>query len=118
MSKPYEKSLIIALSGLLLLSGVSVWRIGYAQRAIPLPPPPTIIWPDERSADPERWTQEDVTPEQKYDTARKEAVAAQQIALDYCKSLPTSDQALCLAQSRLEFEKEMSDIKVKFGIKR
>lgn len=118
MAKPYEKSLIITLSGLMLLAGMGAGRDSYAQRAIPLPPPPPIIWPDERSADPARWSQEDVTPEQKFDTARKEAVAAQQIALDHCKSLPISDQALCLAQSKLEFEKEMADIKMKFGISR
>lgn len=118
MAKPYEKSLIIALSGLIFLTGLSLGRDGHAQRVIPLPAPPPIIWPDERSADPARWTQEDVTQEQKFDTARKEAVAAQQIALDHCKSLPLSDQALCLAQSRLEFEKEMADIKIKFGITR
>ena len=118
MAKPYEKSLIVTISGLLCLAGVGVGQDSYAQRSLPLPPPPPIIWPDERSADPARWTQEDVTQEQKFNTARNEAVAAQQIALDYCKSLPMSDQALCLAQSRLEFEKEMADLKTKFGIKR
>lgn len=118
MVKPYEKSLIFTLSGLLFLAGMGVSGDVTAQRQIPLPPPPPIIWPDERPADPARWTQEDVTPEQKFDTARKEAVAAQQIALDYCKSLPVSDQALCLAQSKLEFEKELADIKSKFGITR
>lgn len=118
MAKPYEKSLIMTLSCLMLVAGVVAGRDSHAQRVIPLPPPPPIIWPDERSADPARWTQEDVTQEQKFDTARKEAVAAQQIALDHCKSLPTSDQALCLAQSKLEFEKEMAEIKTKFGIAR
>jgi len=118
MAKPYEKSLIMTLSGLMLLASVVAGRDSHAQRVIPLPPPPPIIWPDERSADPARWTQEDVTQEQKFETARKEAVAAQQIALDHCKSLPSSDQALCLAQSRLEFEKEMAEIKTKFGMTR
>jgi hypothetical protein len=118
MVNPHEKSLIMALSGLIFLAGISVGRDSHAQRVIPLPPPPPIIWPDERSADPARWTQEDVTQEQKFDTARKESLAAQQIARDYCRSLPVSDQALCLAQSKLEFEKEMADIKTKFGITR
>lgn len=118
MAKPYEKSLIVTLSGMLCLTGISVGQASHAQRVIPLPPPPPIIWPDERSAEPARWTQEDVTQEQKFDTARKEAVAAQQIALENCKSLPMSDQALCLAQSRLEFEKEMRDTRATFGITR
>lgn len=118
MAKPYEKSLIISITGLLCLAGLGVGQVSHAQRSLPLPPPPPIIWPDERPADPARWTQEDVTPEQKFNTARNEAVAAQQIALEHCKSLPISDHALCLAQSRLEFEKEMTDLKNKFGIKR
>jgi hypothetical protein len=118
MAKPYEKSLIMMLSALICLTGISVGQESRAQRSLPLPPPPPIIWPDERSPDPARWTQEDVTQEQKFNTARKEAVAAQQIALEHCKSLPISDQALCLAQSRLEFEKEMADLKNTFGITR
>jgi len=88
----------------------------YAQRAVPLPAPPPIIWPDERPADPARWTEEDITPEQKYQTARKESLAAHQIAQTYCKTLPVSDQSICSAQARLEFEKELSEIKIRFGI--
>lgn len=118
MAKPYEKSLIIMLCGLFCLTGMVVGQDSHAQRRLPLPPPPPIVWPDERSADPARWTQEDVTQEQKFDTKRKEAVAAQQIALDFCRTLPISDQSLCLAQSKLEFEKEMSDLKTKFGVTR
>ena len=118
MSKPYEKSLMLTLSSLVLLTGVTLGAEGYAQRVLPLPPPPPIIWPDERPVEPARWTQEDVTQEQKFDTARKESMAAQQMALDHCKTLATSDQALCTAQSKLEFEKELSDIKIKFGIMR
>ena len=116
MAKPYGKSLIIASTGLIFWATATLTCDALAQRTIPLPPPPPIIWPDERPADPARWTQEDVTQEQKYETARKESLAAHQIAQDYCKSLPKADQALCLAQSRLEFEKELSDIKTKFGI--
>lgn len=118
MAKPFEKTLIIALSGVIVLLGTSIGTFAHAQRVIPLPPPPPIIWPDERPAEPERWTQEDVTPEQKYETARKESLAAQQEAQKYCKTLPVSDQALCLAQSRVEFEKEMAEIKARFGVTR
>jgi hypothetical protein len=118
MAKPYEKFLILTSSSLVLMAGMTFWKEGYAQRIVPLPPPPPIIWPDERPTEPARWTQEDVTQEQKFDTARKEAIAAQQMALDYCKTLPTSEQPLCTAQSKLEFEKELSEIKIKFGILR
>ncbi|MDN3986510.1 hypothetical protein [Zwartia vadi] len=116
MAKPFEKSLIIVLSGLSFFAGMGLFGQSHAQRVVPLPPPPPIIWPDERPADPARWTQEDVTPEQRYDTARKESVAAHQIAKDYCLSLPKADQAVCLAQARLEYEREMSEIKMRFGV--
>lgn len=118
MAKPYENPLVLVLLSLVLLTGVMFGADGYAQRAVPLPPPPPIIWPDERPVEPARWTQEDVTQEQKFDTARKEAIAAQQIALDHCKTLVTPDQVLCTAQSKLAFEKELSDIKIKFGVMR
>jgi hypothetical protein len=116
MTKPHERSLIVMLSFLAILSGVSLGGVSHAQRSLPLPPPPPIIWPDERPAEPARWTQEDVTPEQKYETARKESVAAQQVAVDMCKTLPQIDQAVCLAQTRLEYAKEMADIKARFGV--
>lgn len=54
MAKPYEKSLILTLSGLLFLTGMGLGGAVSAQRQIPLPPPPPIIWPDERPTDPER----------------------------------------------------------------
>ncbi len=118
MAKPYESSLFFTFSLLFLLVGMIPSGNLHAQRIIPLPAPPTIIWPDERPADPARWTQEDITPEQQYETARKESVAAQQIALAFCKTLPVADQAICLAQARVEYAKEMADIKVRFGITR
>lgn len=116
MAKPYEKTLFFSLSLTLLLTGLMSAGNLYAQRVLPLPAPPPIIWPDERPADPARWTEEDITPEQKYETARKESVAAHQIAQTHCKTLPVSDQSICSAQARLEFEKELADIKIRFGV--
>ena len=118
MAKPYRNPSFFCLCLALLLSGALTTKDAYAQRSVPLPPPPPIIWPDERPADPARWTEEDITPEQKYETARKESVAAQHIALTYCKTLPIADQALCNAQARLEFEKELAEIKIRFGMTR
>ncbi|MDO9023938.1 hypothetical protein [Zwartia sp.] len=118
MAKPYRNPSFLCLCLALLVAGSLPTTDAYAQRSVPLPPPPPIIWPDERPADPARWTEEDITPEQKYETARKESLAAHQIAQTYCKTLPTSDQAICSAQARLEFEKELAEIKIRFGMTR
>ena len=84
-----------------------------AQR--PLPPVPAIIWPDSVKPDPARWGEEDVTPEQKFKTARAEAVAAHQDAQNACKSMPNEDQRLCLGQARVVFDSEMQAIRQRFG---
>jgi hypothetical protein len=84
-----------------------------AQR--PLPPVPAIVWPDSVEPDPARWTQEDVTPEQKFKTARAEAVAAHQDAQNACKIMPNEDQRLCLGQARVVFDSDMQVIRQRFG---
>ena len=94
---------------LLSISGVQ------AQSALPLPPPPEIRWPE---PEPERWTQEDVTLEQRFDTARKETLAAHQEALNECKELPVFDRADCTSQAKAQLELELAQLKAKarFGM--
>ena len=87
--------------------------LSVAQR--PLPPVPAIVWPDSVEPDPARWTQEDVTPEQKFKTARAEAVAAHQDAQNACKIMPNEDQRLCLGQARVVFDSDMQAIRQRFG---
>jgi len=86
-----------------------------AQSALPLPPPPEIRWPE---PEPERWTQEDVTLEQRFDTARKEALAAHQEELKACKDLQTSEHAACMSQAKAQLELELAQLKAKarFGM--
>jgi len=86
-----------------------------AQSALPLPPPPEIRWPE---AEPERWTQEDVTLEQRFDTARKETFAAHQEELKACKDLKPSEHAACLSQAKAQLELELAQLKAKarFGM--
>ncbi len=101
-------------SCLLLSVGLSFLApISFAQRA--LPPVPEIIWPGSGDSDPARWTEEDVTPEQKFKTARAEALAAHQDAQNACKVMPAEDQRLCLAQARVVFDSEMAVIRQRFG---
>ncbi len=84
-----------------------------AQRS--LPPVPAIVWPDTVEPDPARWGEEDVTPEQKFKTARAEAMAAHQDAQNACKSMPSDDQRLCMAQARVVFDSDIQDIRQRFG---
>lgn len=75
--------------------------------------PPTAI-----PVDPPRWTQEDITPEEKRLTAQKEARAAYQVELDICNIMHPSERAACIAQARADFQQEMADINARFGITR
>jgi hypothetical protein len=86
-----------------------------AQSTIPLPPPPEIKWPE---PEPERWTQEDVTLEQRFETARKETLAAHHEAMNACKELLASEQAACTAQAKAQVELELAQLKAKerFGM--
>ncbi len=86
-----------------------------AQSTLPLPPPPAIHWPE---PEPERWTQEDVTLEQRFETARKETLAAHQEEVNACKDLPTAQRADCLSQAKAQLTLELAQLKAKqrFGM--
>ena len=79
-----------------------------------LPPVPAIVWPGSTNSDPARWSEEDVTPEQKFKTAKAEALAAHQDAQNACKSMPIEDQRICLAQARVVYESEMEAARQRF----
>ena len=83
-----------------------------APKASPTVPmgPPTAI-----PVEPPRWTQEDVTPEEKRTTAEKEARAAYQVELDICNIMHPSERAACIAQARADFQQELRDISARFN---
>jgi hypothetical protein len=89
---------------LLGVAGVS------AQTAQPLPEPPTIHWPE---PEPERWTQEDLTLEQRFETARKETLAAYQEAMNTCKAMHPTEQADCTSEAKAQLELELAQLKAK-----
>jgi len=101
--------------GLLLCLALLSASCVQAQTALPLPPPPEIRWPE---PEPERWTQEDVTLEQRFDTARKETLAAHQEELNACKDLPQTEQVACMSQAKAQLELELAQLKAKarFGM--
>ena len=65
--------------------------------------------------EPARWTQEDVTFEQKLSTATKEAVNAQQQSLDDCKVLAAAKTPACNAEARTNYKLDMDNISKRFG---
>ena len=71
---------------------------------------PKILMPE-----PARWTQEDVTPEQKYLTATKESIAAQHESIKNCEILDPPQQNACIALARKTYGEEMSLIRARFG---
>lgn len=95
----------------------------HAQRLlvpVPLPPPgsaqgSSITVPPDAS-EPERWTKEDLTLDEQYSTAKKEAQAAHQLAKEECLLLSKSEQPVCLLQAKNQMEKEMAAINKRFGL--
>ena len=80
---------------------------------IPLPPPSAI---PPASEEPARWLQEDATPEQQSATARKEALAANQMALEECKTMSGDARTKCEAQAKLDLVLDLARVKQKLGI--
>ena len=61
--------------------------------------------------DPPRWYQEDLTPQQRYQTARKEAGAALQEALLECARLDKPAKDACVSDARVRHAQDISDAK-------
>ena len=64
--------------------------------------------------EPARWTQDDVTPEQKYLTATKESIAAQQESIQNCEMLELGQRLACIALARKTYQEEMAFIRTRF----
>ena len=119
---------IIHVSRRVLLSMAGSFAIGITAPASaqvmlgPLPPPGDATSAQTpaatKSDEPLRWTQEDITPEEKLATAQKEARAAYQVELDICKMMHPSERPTCLTRAMADFRQEMIDINARFGITR
>ncbi len=64
--------------------------------------------------EPARWTQQDITIQQKYSTAFKEATNAQQQSIDECKALIPLQRNSCIADARMAYKQDMAAIQLKF----
>lgn len=57
--------------------------------------------------DPPRWTHEDMTPQARYQTSKKEADAAYRVAVAECKTVSRADRNSCMREAR---ENRQSDL--------
>lgn len=65
--------------------------------------------------EPARWTQEDVTKEQKYSTAMKESIAAQHESIKNCEIIDPAQRSMCVALARKTYIEEMALIRTRFN---
>ncbi len=68
--------------------------------------------------EPDRWTKEDITHEEQFNTAKKETMSAYADAKNACKELSPTEQDSCLRDAKTEMDKEMLNIQNRFGISR
>jgi hypothetical protein len=61
--------------------------------------------------DEARWDTPDTTPQQRYETARKEAAAAYQQALADCKALSGAEKSSCVKEAKANFEHDSAEAK-------
>lgn len=117
MSYPisFTKQLLLA-SALLFASSIQAQQLLIP---VPLAPPvPTNSHglTTEIAPEPERWTKEDLTLDEQYSTATKEAQAAFHEAKIECQTLYSVEQSNCLIQAKSELDREMAAIKKRFGL--
>lgn len=67
--------------------------------------------PSNPDADPPRWYVEDVTPQARYLTLKKEIGAAYQEALAECKAMRGAEKNSCLKEARATFNADMANAK-------
>lgn len=61
-----------------------------------------------QGADPARWYQEDMTPQARFKTLKKEAGAAYREAVLQCRSAERGERAACLREARANFQNDMT----------
>lgn len=61
--------------------------------------------------DPPRWTHEDMTPQARYQTSKKEADAAYRAAVAECKAMSRADRNSCMREARDNHQADLSEAK-------
>ncbi len=65
-------------------------------------------------SEPARWTQEDVTPAQKFAAAKKELVAAKFEAMNACKLVATAQHASCVTEAESIYNQDLATAQKRF----
>lgn len=103
MRRLYTQKFFACIAATLLIAAVATPSAGQTVQ--------TYIQMEE----PARWTQEDVTPQQKYTTATKESAAAQQESIKHCQVLDPAERTACVALARQTYREEMALIRAHFS---
>jgi len=73
--------------------------------------PVSAVQAEVRPKDEARWTTPDTTPQQRYNTALKEATAAYQQALEDCKALKGRERADCIKEAKAGHDQDLAEAK-------
>ena len=65
------------------------------------------------TADPARWYQEDLTPQARFQTAKKEVDAAYKEAAIECKKLAPANRSSCVRDARTQWAQDLESAKKK-----
>lgn len=99
----YTHQFSACIAAALLMSSISTTSSAQTEQT-------TVLMPE-----PARWTQEDVTLEQKYSTATKESIAAQHESIKNCEILDPAQRTACVALARKTYSEEMAMIRSRFN---
>jgi hypothetical protein len=58
-----------------------------------------------------RWSTPDTTPQQRYETSKKEAIAAYQQALGDCRALSGKEKSECTREAKSSYEQDLAGAK-------
>jgi hypothetical protein len=67
--------------------------------------------PDATEKDEARWTTPDTTPQQRYETAKKEAIAAYQMLLEECRALSGKEKSDCTKEAKMSHDHDLAEAK-------
>lgn len=114
MRSLFKQKLLLCVGVLTIVVSMSSTSSAQAPIVVELRKPAQAVSTYIQMEEPARWTQEDITPAQKYSTATKETSAALYEAMKICQTLDPSQRPICAAQARTIYNEEMATIRTRF----